>query len=183
MKNMATLSKFTSVNYVDASSSSVLSLLHSTPIVEYAGLEMMYMEQAQEGTYLSQYGIRVPLEHAGQLREVISNMAKKSISRELLGRVIRNLLKSLRLSDEHIALLYKFIPSSKKSELRSAYKEISSLYAYEPRDNSETEIASEANEVLEATGLELGSDELADMLEYDVIKVEYALQKQKRELV
>lgn len=56
-----------------------------------------------------------------------------------------------------------------------SYEEIAKKYAYRLRKISPQELVKEAKVVLDAIGEELGSDEIAEILELDVTEVEHVL--------
>lgn len=94
---------------------------------------------------------------------------------EILKYALCNAVKMFRLSDEYACLLQDKVSPEDYDEAMDDYKEIAEHYVRTPRDLAAREIAREAKIVLDALDEELGSDELADILNLDVMAVENAL--------
>ena len=77
----------------------------------------------------------------------------------------------------HTCLLQDKISDEDFETIASEYKKISIPYAFEARSLPAREIAVEAKVILDAAEEELGSEEIADILELDVTDVENALRE------
>lgn len=93
----------------------------------------------------------------------------------ILKNALRNSIKMRRLSDEYICLLQEKLSDEAYNEVAEEYEKIAAPYAFKARSISSNEIAIEAKVVLNAFGDDLGSDEIADVLELDVLDVENSL--------
>ncbi len=107
--------------------------------------------------------------------------------KKILEYALRSMFKANKLSGEYAALLEESIPNEKYELLMQSYQEIAKPYAYKLRKISPHELIKEAKTVLDAIGEELGSDEIAEILELDVTEVErvlseYSLTHQKENL-
>ena len=97
--------------------------------------------------------------------------------RQILSLALKNMLMTSRFSEEYASLLQEHMRSEDYEEAMKEFHERTAEYERKPRELSEAEIASEAKLLLSAIGEELDSEELAEMINADVFKVEYALRK------
>lgn len=96
---------------------------------------------------------------------------------QILSLALKNMLMTSRFSEEYASLLQEHMRSEDYEEAMKEFHERTAEYERKPRELSEAEIASEAKLLLSAIGEELDSEELAEMINADVFKVEYALRK------
>lgn len=94
---------------------------------------------------------------------------------QVLENALRNTVKMFRLSDEYACFLQERVSAEDYDSAMDSYREFAMSYVRVPRDISAGEIAYEAKTVLNALDEELSSDELADILNLDVMAVESAL--------
>lgn len=94
---------------------------------------------------------------------------------QVLENALRNSIKMFRLSDEYASLLQERVSAEDYDSAMDSYKEFAMPYVRVPRDVSAGEIAYEAKTVLDVLNEELSSDELANILNLDVMAVESAL--------
>lgn len=94
---------------------------------------------------------------------------------QILSLALKNMLMTSRFSEEYASLLQEHMRTEDYEEAMKEFHERTTEYEREPRELSEAEIAFEAKLLLSAIGEELDSEELAEMINADVFKVEYAL--------
>ena len=99
----------------------------------------------------------------------------EEVQNQTLKYALCNVVKMLRLSDEYASLLQDKLSPEDFDAVMDNYKEIAMSYTRMPRDLPPSEVVREAKVVLDAIGEELASDELADILNLDVMAVESAL--------
>ena len=95
----------------------------------------------------------------------------------ILSAALRNMTKALKFSEDYANLLQNYISPEDYEEAMKELPELMAEYTREPREISDEEIAVEAKILLTALGKELVSDELAEMMNVDILRVEYALRK------
>lgn len=100
---------------------------------------------------------------------------------DILAYAFQNLLKMFRLSDELTGLLLNALAPEEYNAAMDAYEKTARGYARTPRALSNAEIARQAKIVLDAADEELSSDEIADILNLDVMAVEKALSAHARQ--
>ena len=138
-------------------------------------LGIAYAEITDTGISISQNNFIIASKHKEELKNSLMSLINAERNNGILKNALRNSLKMRRLSDEYACLLQKKIPDGNFNEVLGEYEKISAPYAFEARSVPAKEIAFEAKVVLDAVGGELGSDEIADLLELDVLDVENAL--------
>ena len=95
--------------------------------------------------------------------------------KKILEYALRSMFKMNKLSGEYAALMEATISDEEYEQLMQSYEEIAKPYAYKIRKLSPQELVREAKIILDAIGEELGSDEIAEILELDVTEVERVL--------
>ena len=138
-------------------------------------LGIAYAEVTDAGIPISQNKFIIASKHNEELKNSLMSLINAERNNGILKNALRNSLKMRRLSDEYACLLQEKIPDDNFNEVLGEYEKISAPYAFEARSVPAKEIAFEAKVVLDAVGGELGSDEIADLLELDVLDVENAL--------
>ena len=103
------------------------------------------------------------------------SMVVREKEKEVLERALRSMWKMSKLSREYASLMEEFVSDDNYDIAMRDYEDIARPYAYKPRKLKPYEIAFEAKKVLDAVNEELGSDEIAEILELDVMDVEKAL--------
>ncbi len=96
---------------------------------------------------------------------------------KILSLALRNMFRTLKFSEEYASLLQEYISQEDYDDAMKEYPERLNKYAYEPRQLPSSEIVKEAKVVIDAIGKELSSDDIADILELEVVDVERALQQ------
>lgn len=96
-------------------------------------------------------------------------------SNETLKCAVHNLIKMFRLSNEYVFLLQDAISPEAYDGVMDAYEKIALSYARSPRNLTAPEIARQSKIVLAAAGDELASDEIAEILNLDIMAVEKTL--------
>ena len=144
------------------------------------GLGAYYYERTEHGEYISQTGIIISSNKKDAVVKKMMSFADVWREKEILEYALRSLLKMNRLSAEYASLLEESLSDEMYGSLMQEYEEIAKEYAYEPRHILPSEIVKGAKVILDAVGEELSSDEIADMLELEVMDVERALQKYSR---
>ena len=94
---------------------------------------------------------------------------------QILRNALRNTLQMFRLADKYVSILQEYISDDEYETAVESYQDIAMAYARTPRTPSSKDIAKEAKIVLKAVGENLGSADLADILNLDVMDVENAL--------
>lgn len=95
----------------------------------------------------------------------------------ILTTALRGAIKTMRYLDDYANLLQEYISPEDYDAAMEHFDEIVEKHSRSPRKISDEQIAREAKFILDATGEELNSDELADILNLDVFVVEEALLK------
>lgn len=95
----------------------------------------------------------------------------------ILTTALRCVIKTMRYLDDYANLLQEYISSAELDAAFENFDEIVEKHSRSPRKISDEQIAREAKFILDVTGEELNSDELADILNLDVFVVEEALLK------
>ena len=140
-------------------------------------LSLSHFEITDYGEILSQSQYIITSNQKEELKNSLLSLMKTRRSNEILKLALRSSIKMRRLSDEYTCLLQDKISDEDFETIASEYKKISIPYAFEARSLPAHEIAVEAKVILDAAGEELGSDEIADILELDVTDVENALRE------
>ena len=158
--------------------SPINNIISPEKIEEHSYFAMMrfdYAELRGKEIYLSQIMFNV---HATQQEEV-SNSFKYLFNASKRNRVLefalKNSWKMHRLSQDYSNLLEDNMPEENYNNAMISYEEVAKSYAFIPRNLSPDEIAYSAKVILEAIDEDLGSDDIADLLELDVMDVENAL--------
>lgn len=146
-----------------------------------------YSELTQGVKYISQAGFIISSNKKEEIINSLMSFAEIVKEKKILEYALRSMFKANKLSGEYAALLEESIPNEKYELLMQSYQEIAKPYAYKLRKISPHELIKEAKTVLDAIGEELGSDEIAEILELDVTEVErvlseYSLTHQKENL-
>ena len=94
---------------------------------------------------------------------------------EVLKYALRNLWSMRKLSQEYSSLLKENISDENYEKVMDSYTKIAKNYAFTPRNLPPEEIAYSAKLILDTIDEELGSDDIADLLELDVMNVENVL--------
>lgn len=144
------------------------------------GLGAFYHERTKNGEYISQSGIIISSNKKDGVVEKMISIADVWREKEILGYALRSLLKMNRLSSEYASLLEENLSDDVYETLMQEYEGIAKEYAYEPRHILPSEIVDGAKVILGVVGEELSSDEIADMLELEVMDVERALSEYSR---
>ena len=97
------------------------------------------------------------------------------MEKQILKNALCNALKSLRFLDDYVNLLQEYISPEDFDVAMEHFDEIAEKHRRIVRNVSNEQIAREAKVVLDVTGEELNSDELADILNLDAMSVEFAL--------
>lgn len=95
----------------------------------------------------------------------------------VMEEVFHNTFKLYKFMEEYSCLLQEYISPEDYDEAMKSFHERTAPYARASRKLSDEEIAYDAKLVLSITGGELGSDELADILNVHVFDVDRALRK------
>ena len=95
----------------------------------------------------------------------------------ILKDALCNTVKMLRFLDDYVNLLQEYISPEDYNAAMEHFDEIAEAHRRVLRHVSNEQIAREAKVVLDSVGEELGSDELADILNLDAMSVEFALSK------
>ena len=90
-----------------------------------------------------------------------------------LGRIY----EMLRSAEERCRILEAHMTYEEYEEAAVEYNEELIMHVRHPRKQSSEETAEEAKILLKALGAKLGSDEIAEMLNLNVMEVEWALQQ------
>ncbi len=144
------------------------------------GLGAFYYERTEHREYISQTGIIISSNKKDGVVEKMMSFSDIWREKEILGYALRSLLKMNRLSSEYASLLEENLSDDVYETLMQEYEGIAKEYAYEPRHILPSEIVDGAKVILGAVGEELSSDEIADMLELEVMDVERALSEHSR---
>ena len=139
------------------------------------GLGAYYYERTEYGEYISQTGIIISSNKKDGVVEKMMSFTDVWREKEILGYALRSVLKMNRLLSEYASLLEESLSDEMYARLMQEYGEIAKEYTYKPRHISPTEIVKGAKVILDAVGEELSSDEIAEMLELEVMDVERAL--------
>ena len=99
----------------------------------------------------------------------------------VLQNALHNMLRMVRFSEEYANLLQEYISPEDYDAAMSQFQERTFPYTRIPRSISDGEIAQEAKVVLEATGEELDSEELAEILNLNALAVEKAMKKYSKQ--
>jgi hypothetical protein len=107
--------------------------------------------------------------------ENVFTVSKLSFENKVLKYALQNLREMFRLSNEYAVRLEEAISPKKYGKIEGSLKSLLLSYAREPRCLPRQDVIDEARVVLLALKEELGSDEIADMLNLDVVDVDNAL--------
>lgn len=134
-----------------------------------------YSELIQGVKYISQAGFIISSNKKEEIINSLMSFAEIEKEKKILEYALRSMFKANKLSGEYTALIEASVPDEEYEQLMQSYEEIAKKYAYRLRKISPQELVKEAKVVLDAIGEELGSDEIAEILELDVTEVEHVL--------
>ena len=138
-------------------------------------MSVSYTELTKEREYISQARYIISSKHKEEVINSAMSIVVREKENEVLERALRSVWKMSKLSGNYASLMEKFVSDDDYNIAMRDYEDIAKLYAYKPRKLKPYEIAFEAKTVLDAVSEELGSDEIAEILELDVMDVEKAL--------
>ena len=139
-----------------------------------------YTEQTRERRYISQAEFIISSDKKEEVIMPLMSIALLEKEKEVLSRGLRSTLKKSRLSEEYASLIEEHISDEDYEAVMLDYEELAKPYSYKVRRIAPPEVALEAKIILDVLDEELSSDEIAEILELDVMDVETALTEYSR---
>ena len=130
---------------------------------EYISFGFSYIEHSLAGHFLS-------------LSKVLSNAEREN---RTLSFALKRICEILKCTEERCRILEANMTEDEYETASEEYDEELIRHIRHPRRQTSEETAEEAKILLKALGVELGSDEIAEMLNLGVMEVERALQEHK----
>ena len=136
---------------------------------------IVFSELTHGKKYISQTGFIISSNKKEELVNSLMSFIEIEKEKKILQYALRSMFKMNKLSGEYTAMIEASVSDEEYEQLMQSYEEIAKSYAYKLRKISPYELLREAKVVLDAIGEELGSDEIAEILELDVTEVERVL--------
>lgn len=121
------------------------------------------------------------IEHslANQFFSLLKTLSDAKRENRTLSLALGRTCEMLRSAEERCRILEAKMTDEEYEEVAEEYDEELIMHVRQPRKQSSEETAEEAKILLKVLGVELGSDDIAEMLNLGVMEVERALQEHK----